>query len=166
MSTKSKKQPTNSQQFRAILDHIADGVVVQDVDAELVYLNPAATKMLGFADADEALKVGRAGILRAFDIFDDYGRPLPVEMLPGRQAIKGEAQPARVVRVQPHDAAPGCWRWAWVKASPIQSDDLKTEYVVSVFQEITQMKQTELGLKDANRRITKLLEQVLDSSKT
>ena len=65
---------------------------MQDLDAEMVYLNPAALKLLGFGSLDEALSVGRDGILRAFDtVYDDAGKPLPVEMLPGRQALRGEA---------------------------------------------------------------------------
>jgi PAS domain-containing protein len=78
MSTESKRQPSKNSQFRAILDHIVDGVVVKDLHAEVVYINPAATRMLGFSSGNEALKAGRAGILRAFEIFDDNGLPLPV----------------------------------------------------------------------------------------
>jgi PAS domain S-box-containing protein len=154
-------QPSTTEQFRAILDHIADGVVVQNQAAEIVYLNDAATRMLGFVNAEEALKVNLPGILRAFEIFDDDGQPLPVEMLPGRQALKGEPDPVRVVRVHPVGTAPGTWRWALVKATPIRDASESPEYVVNVFQEITHMKQTELGLKDANQRIINLLEQIL-----
>jgi PAS domain-containing protein len=161
------KQPSTRDQFRAILEHIVDGVVVQDMNAQIVYLNPAAAKMLRFSSPAEALEAGVDGILRAFDaLCDEHGRPLPVEMLPGRQALRGQPEPVRIVRVGLQEEGEHTWRWAWVKASPIQDEKRQLEYVVTVFQEITAMKQTELGLKDANHRITRLLEEVLEVSES
>lgn len=163
----TRKSPsTSGDKFKSILDHIVDGVVVQDAQTNIVYINPAATRLLGFESTEAALAAGRPGILQAFsEIYDDDGQVLPVEMLPGRLALHGEPEPVRVVRVQPRDTPSGEWRWAWVKASPI--DDASSgapAYVVTVFQEITEMKQKELGLKAANQRIVNLLEQVLDPS--
>ncbi len=163
----SKQERASARaQFRLILDHIVDGVVVQDERTDLVYINPAAAKLLGFESAGAALRAGVHGILKDFSaLFDDNGMPLSVEQLPGRQALRGEVEPVQIVRVQPRDAQPGAWKWAWVKASSIQEDgSAKPTYVVTIFQEITQMKQTEHGLKQANRRVVDLLEQVLDAS--
>jgi PAS domain-containing protein len=113
------RQPSTREQFRAILEHIVDGVVVQDMNAEVVYLNPAAAKMLRFSSQEEALAAGVEGILRAFDsIYDENGMPFTRDMLPGRQALKGQAEPVRIVRVGLDEDGEHQWRWAWVKASP------------------------------------------------
>src|SRR5450756_1541695 len=104
------RQPSTKEHFQAILDHIPDGVVVQDGDAQIVYLNPAATRMLGFFSSDEAIAAGLDGILQAFDVFDDDGQPLSREMLPGRQALRGEQEPKQIVRVLPRDSQAGAWR--------------------------------------------------------
>jgi PAS domain S-box-containing protein len=161
-----KHQRAARAQFKLILDHIVDGVVVQDEQTDLVYLNPAAAKLLGFNAVEEALEAGVQGILKDFSaLFDDNGLPLSVEQLPGRQALRGEVEPVQIVRVQPRDAEPGAWKWAWVKASSIcEEGSAKPTYVVTIFQEITQMKRTEQGLKKANQRVVDLLEQVLDAS--
>ena len=53
------KKPSTSEHFKAILEHIVDGVVVQDMDAEIVYINPAAAKVLGFSGQEEGLEAGR-----------------------------------------------------------------------------------------------------------
>jgi PAS domain S-box-containing protein len=160
------KKPSTRDHFRAILEHIVYGVVVQNMDAEIVYINPAAARMLGFSGQEEALEAGRDGILRAFRLYDENGQLMAVDRLPGRRALKGEPEPVRIIRVRSSTVPDSTWRWAWVKASSIQSDDQQLEFVVSIFQEITALKQAELGLKDANQRITKLLERVLDSSDT
>jgi PAS domain S-box-containing protein len=157
-------KPSTREQFRAILEHIVDGVVVQDMNAEIVYLNPAAAKMLRFDSQEQALKAGVDRILSGFELTDERGRPFPKEQLPGREALKGKPEPVRVVRVGVHEDGVKRWRWAWVKASPIFDERQGMEFVVTVFQEITAMKQAELGLKDANQRITRLLEEVLETS--
>ncbi len=153
-------------QFRAILNHIVDGVVVQDAGAELVYANPAAAKLLGFSSVDELLAAGVRGMLKDFAaLFDETGKPIGREQLPGREALRGEVEPARVVRVRPVDESEGPWKWAWVKASSIREEASGAPvYVVTVFSEITKMKKTEQGLIDANQRVVNLLEQVLDAS--
>jgi PAS domain-containing protein len=158
----SNNRPTTKKQFQAILEHVVDGVVVQDDEAQVVYINSAAARMMGWEDAAHALEAGRDGILRQVTLFDERGVPLPVELLPGRQALQGEHEPTRVIRARTADTPEESWRWAWVKASPIyDSKGERVEYVVSVFQEITAMKNVELGLLDANLRMTKLLEQAL-----
>ena len=52
-------------------------------------------------------------------------------------------------------------RWTKVKALPIKDDQGKTILSVTVMEDITDLKSTEQRLKDANSRITKLLEQAL-----
>lgn len=159
---KPLNRPTTKKQFQAILEHVVDGIVVQDHEAQVIYINSAAARMLGWEDAEHALEVGRDGILKQVTLFDELGSPLPVELLPGRQALRGEHEPTRIIRARTVDTPESAWRWAWVKASPIyDSRGEQVEYVVSVFQEITAMKNAELGLMDANLRMTRLLEQAL-----
>jgi PAS domain-containing protein len=152
--------------FKVILDHIVDGVVVQDTSAQLVYLNPAAARLLGHPSVEAALKGGIDGLLKDFAaLFDETGVRITREALPGRAALRGELEPARVVRVKLVDESAGPWKWAWVKASSVRSDETgEPIYVVTVFSEITNMKKTEQGLIDANQRVVNLLEKVLDAS--
>jgi PAS domain-containing protein len=166
MNMSKRSRLDTREQFRLVLDNIADGVVVQDAGAALVYINPAATRLLGFESVEAALTAGTGGLLKDFAaLFDDSGRPLAREQLPGRLALNGEKEPAQVVRVQTRGAGVNSWKWAWVKASPIAEDGSeKPEFVVTVFQEITKMKKAEQGLKQANQRILDVLEEVLDKS--
>jgi PAS domain S-box-containing protein len=161
---KPLKHIRTKRDLKAVLDHIVDGVVVQDMDAQIVYINEAAASLLGFPDAAAALKAGRDQILRQVQLFDEQGRALPVDMLPGREALRGAAHPTRIIRGRAAGQPEGTWRWAWVKASPVPGHTGRTEYVVTSFQEITQLKNAEIGALDANHRITKLLEQVLKVS--
>jgi PAS domain S-box-containing protein len=155
------KRPKTKKQFEAILEHVADGIVVQDRKAQIVFVNPAAARMLGFASPELAMRAGRDRILDRFDLFDERGDPLPVELLPGRQALRGKPEVASIVRARSNEGSDTGMRWGWLKASPIQDEDGNLEYVVTVFQEITALKTAELGLAEANQRIMHLLEQTL-----
>ena len=76
--------------LRAIIEGIADAVTAQAADGRLVYVNDAAVRLLGFADADEMLAAPPGMIRERFDMVDEDGVPIPLEMLPGRRALAGE----------------------------------------------------------------------------
>jgi PAS domain S-box-containing protein len=152
--------PTSREQFEAILSHIADGVAVQNPDASIVYLNPAAAHIMGFSSPEEALLIG-IDLERDMELFDEHENPLSIDLLPGRQALQGVKTPTRVVRVTFRDDPNRRPHWAWVKASPVNGTGGELDYVVNVFQEITHLKQAELGLREANQRVTNILEEVL-----
>jgi len=155
-------QPSITKKYlTAILEHIADGVIVQDPAAEIVYINPAAASLLGFATAQAALTAGRDHILGQFHLFDEHGQPLPVDKLPGREALRGHTNPTRIIRARTNSSGPATVRWAWIKATSIQDAQSQIEYVVTTFQEITHLKNAELRLADTNQRIINLLEQTL-----
>ena len=133
---------------------------MQYPDASIVYLNPAAAHIMGFSSPEEALRIG-IDLERDMELFDEDENPLSLDLLPGRQALQGVQTPTRIVRVTFRNDPARRPRWAWVKASPVYSHSGGLDYVVNVFQEITQLKQAELGLRDANQRVTNILEEVL-----
>jgi PAS domain S-box-containing protein len=147
------------QQLEIILEHVADGITMQDTNHQLVYLNPAAAKILGFSLPEAALAAGQEAIMSNFEIFDERKRPLALSYLPNRQALMGEAAPSRIIGYRSSADQP--LRWSSVRSSPIYDRNKQIEFVVTVFQDITAIKNAELRLKDANRRITKLLENIL-----
>jgi PAS domain S-box-containing protein len=54
--------------------------------------------MVGFASADELLATPAAAVLQRFAVLDEAGGPVPVEALPQRRALGGEAVAAAQVR--------------------------------------------------------------------
>lgn len=158
------KSFSTKKHLRAVLKYLADGIVVQDMNANIVYINESAAHQLGFPNTQAALAAGRPHILRQFKLYDEHGRPLPIEMLPGREALHGAPEPARIIRAKAAGASESAWRWAWVKASSIENKNHQVEYVVTVFQEITSFKNAEIGAVEANQRIMNILEDVLKHS--
>lgn len=150
----------SKEQLEKILQHVADGITVQSKAGGLVYVNQSAAKIMGFSEPSEVYSVSVTDLLSRFEIMDENLQPLDIAELPGRLALKGEEEPAKIIgfRVRPHNKV----SWSSVKASPIYDKPGEVGFVVNVFQDITDLKQTEIELREANNRITKLLETVLD----
>jgi PAS domain S-box-containing protein len=129
----------------AVLDHVTDGVTVQDRAGGIVYANRAALPAIGFESQAELLQAPISEVMRRFELFDEGGEPFPLDRLPGRRALAGEAPPPVVVRYRPMGAADE--RYARVTARPIRGLDGSVEFVVNTFHDITELKRGEQALR-------------------
>lgn len=146
-----------------VLDAVANGITIQDTSGRLVFVNQAAARMMGFASGDDAIAKGGAGILAEFEYYDEHGRPMKPDEFPGRLALQGQAEPKKIVghrRRGSHKTL----SWTAVKALPVKDEAGHVVLSVNVLEDITAQKYVESQLKEANARITKLLEQTLATS--
>jgi len=149
--------------LKQILDAVASGITVQDPDGKLVYVNPAATRFLNCDTPEEALALGSEAIVKQFHFFDENGRPLSVKDLPGRRALKGEVEAAKIIGST--SAKTRGTLWSSVKALPVKDASGQVILAVNVFEDITASKESEAKLRDANQRITDLLAKTLKVSR-
>lgn len=124
-----------------ILDHVGDGVTVQDAGGRLVYANATAARSLGFSTPADLLAAPLADLVDWFSLFDEEGRPFPWDRLPGRRALRGETEPAATLRFR--DNRHGDERWSVVRSSPITDDAGRVSLVVNVWQDATVQKRRE-----------------------
>jgi PAS domain S-box-containing protein len=130
-------------QLAIILEGIADGITVLNAVGQLIYANDAAARLIGYADTQALLEVPVEDILRRFEIFDESGRLLNEEDLPGRRALRGLPGPPQVIRFRIR--ATGEERWSLVTAQAVLNEAGTLELVVSIFREITDLKRGELS---------------------
>src|SRR5215213_6654583 len=123
------------------LDHVGDGVTVQDSSGRLIYANAAAAQNLGFASAAELLAAPIAEVVGRFALFDEEGQPFSVENLPGRRALQGEPESTVTVRFRIHET--GEERWSIVRSSPVTDAAGNVLYAVNVWQDATAQKRIE-----------------------
>jgi PAS domain S-box-containing protein len=123
------------------LDHVGDGVTVQDLSGRLVYANAAAARNLGFANAAELLATPTAEIIGRFALFDEDGQPFPLAKLPGRRALLGEPESAVTVRFRNTES--GEERWSIIRSSPVADDAGNVRFAVNVWQDATAQKRAE-----------------------
>jgi PAS domain S-box-containing protein len=125
-----------------ILQGIPDGITVQDGDGRLVYANDAAAANSGFDSAKAMLEAGGAEIVKRFRLWDEDGKPLSPQDLPGRRALQGQSG-ERVVAYRRADGQEGEQRWATVSATPVRDDDGGIRFAINVFRDITDQKRAE-----------------------
>jgi PAS domain S-box-containing protein len=130
-------------EIAAIVGNMADGVTAVTPDGRLQYANAAAAERMGFGSPEEAIAAEPAEILARFDLFDDRGQPFPLERLPGRRALAGEEAPQDVLRYRVKST--GEEHWTMVKASPLRNDEGQVTAAISVMEDITAQKRSEIA---------------------
>ncbi len=130
-----------TENLAVFLDHVGDGVTVQDPKGRLVYANAAAAQALGFASAAELLAAPVTEVLGQFALFDENGQSFPVENLPGRRALQGEPESAVTLRFRIQKT--GEERWSIVRSSPVTDTAGNVVYAVNVWQDTTAQKRVE-----------------------
>jgi serine phosphatase RsbU (regulator of sigma subunit)/PAS domain-containing protein len=133
-------------ELQTMLGGVADAVTAQDPTGRLVYANPAALAVLGYESVEAVMAAPVADLVGKFEYTDELGRPLPVERLPGRQALMGVAAPEPVV-VRHRTAPDGELRWARVQATPVLDESGAPRLAINVIEDITDLKRAELGYR-------------------
>ena len=147
------------QRLEATLQNLAEAVLVRDAAGRLVFANEAAARLLGLGSADEVLAAGPGQLMALFDVFDEGGREVKLADLPSMRAARGE--PARPLLVRNVIRATGEQRWLLHKATPVFDPDGSLSIVVSVIEDLTEVKRAELAqrlLAEAGQALSSSLE--------
>jgi PAS domain S-box-containing protein len=124
----------SSDRLSTIMRTVDEGIVMQAQSGELVYVNEAAARFVGFATTAEFMRASRPEVLAQFEILDDERNPFPPEALPGRRALRGEASEQVVCY---RTLATGEERWAVVRANPVYDEAGNVALSVSVIRDIS-----------------------------
>jgi PAS domain S-box-containing protein len=156
--TRDLTGPTLNRQLTGILEALDDGVTVQDARGTIRYANSAAARVSGFASAAEMIATPPSQIIQRYELVDESGKPFPVERLPGRRALAGEAAATAVLGVR--EKATGRETWSHIRATRVV-DDAGSPLAVNVWTDITaERRETEARryLYDATITLTSSLD--------
>ena len=134
----------SADDLEEVLRLAADPITVQDASGRLVYANEAAARQVGFRTAEEMLATPITELMARYELINEDGAPLPMDALPGRRALRGEAEPAAIIgfRLSGEPAT----RWSIVQATPVVSAG-HVRYVINAFQDVTRLKHTDDRLR-------------------
>ncbi len=131
----------SKDQLEAILKNAGDGILVQDVAGKIIYVNQTVASRLGFASTDDMLVTEPYSFLAWFDVTDEDGQPFDPSLFPGRRAVMGEDNPQVTIRYAhkyTHEV-----QWNLIKSTLVCERDRTPLFVISVMQDITQLKELE-----------------------
>lgn len=118
-------------QLEVILQAIADGVTAQDSTGRVIYANEGAARTLGYPSARAFLEAPLKEVMQRFEVFDESGKPFPLEELPGRRALQGKEGIEEILRFRV--LATGEERWSAVRAMPVFDEEGRIRLAVNIF---------------------------------
>ena len=130
-------------QLTAALSNLAEAVIVQDEDHTLLYANDAAAETLRYPSAELLLATPRARLVEEAEYFNEDGRPLEPADYPSSRVLRGEDPGPVTIRVVYRDT--GEERWRVTKARGVRDSRGRTRLVVSVVEDITERRRSELA---------------------
>jgi PAS domain S-box-containing protein len=147
------------QRLEATLTNLAEAVLVREAGGPLVFANPVAARLLGLSSADEVVSATPEQLMSLYDVFDEQGRKLSLADLPSAHAARGE--PAKPLLVRNVVRSTGEQRWLLHKATPVFDADGQLSLIVSVIEDLTEVKRAELAqrlLAEAGHALASSLE--------
>ncbi len=161
--TKRKERETELQatkdQLNTILSNISDGISVFDPDHRLIYVNTVLAHSMGYDSPEAMLKEWNEQTLSdKFELFDENGDGFPLEQLPSRLALKGQIVQPTIMRFHLKKAKQP--QWSIVQSSPVFDEQGKVKLAVTITHNITQLKQTEISLRESEDRYRTIIETV------
>ncbi|HEV2123502.1 MAG TPA: GAF domain-containing protein, partial [Chloroflexota bacterium] len=122
-------------QLNVILQGVADGITVQKANGALLFANDASARFCGYPDAEALIAAPVSEVLERFEIADEAGRPVSVDQLPGRQALRGTHAPEVVLRYRARQT--GEERWSVVRSVPILDESGQVRLAVNILHDFT-----------------------------
>lgn len=157
--TVEKEMRRQRAMLRSVLNSMGEGVAVVDETADFTLFNPAAERLLGLQSSDRNAKEWSAHF-RAFQT--DKKTPFPIEDLPLYRVVRDQvAEPAEIWVQDPHsitkspDSSEGTW--IRVTARPLESEEGFIKGGVAVFGDVTQQKNSDSALRQAQQNLQSLL---------
>jgi GAF domain-containing protein/anti-sigma regulatory factor (Ser/Thr protein kinase) len=149
------------RRFQAIVDGMVDGVTVRAADGHLVYSNDAALAVLRMGSHEQLRGMRSGETMALFDVFDEDGRPVTLDQLPGARAWALDEDPEPML-VRNVVRATGEQRWLLSKAIAIRYPDGRPQYVVNFTEDVSAVKRAELAqrmLAEAGRVLMSSLDE-------
>ncbi len=129
------------QRLEVTLTNLAEAVIVRDAGGAMVFANPAAARLLGLTSVEEITAAAPGTLMALYDVFDEDGRRLSLTDLPSMLAVRGE-RPGPLL-VNNIIRATGEQRWLLHKATPVFDPDGALSMVISVIEDLTEVKRAE-----------------------
>ena len=147
------------QRLEATLTNLGEAVLVRESGGTLVFANPAAARLLGLGSTEEVTSATPDQLMGLYDVFDEQGRELGLGDLPSARAARGEQVEPLLVRNVIRST--GEQRWLLQKATPVFDLDGELSLIVSVIEDLTDVKRAELAqrmLAEAGRALSSSLD--------
>lgn len=126
--------------LRLALDNLADSVTIHDARGKLLYVNTATSKLMGQTQ-EEIVSAPPGAWTENISMYDEHGKLIELDQLPGRRVFRGEQPEPLLVRSV--NRRTGEARWVRIKAAPLRDAEGQVAAAVNVSEDVTEVKEAE-----------------------
>lgn len=134
---------TTEAYLAAILEHVGEAIMARRMDGTLVFANQAAADLLGVASPEDLELMTSEQLMGRYEVYDEDGRPVRLEDLPGSRILRGETSELSEVVVRNIDRRTGLERWLRNKATAVPGPDGSIAMAVNLIEDVTEAKRAE-----------------------
>ncbi|MCU0626497.1 MAG: PAS domain S-box protein [Gemmatimonadaceae bacterium] len=156
LRTAERALAESATRFQLVLDHIQDGVVLQDREGRIMVWNPSAERILGLSG--DQLQ-GKSSVDPHWAAIRDDGSPYPGEVHPAMVALREGRDVSGLMGVR---RGPGDLAWLDVHAAPVIDEQGAVVASVTTFTDITQPRAAAQALSASEARFRLLAEAMHD----
>jgi PAS domain S-box-containing protein len=149
----------SDRRFDTIVGALSDAVTIRDREHRFVYANSAAVAHLGFESWEELRDTPPASIMDDYLVWNEDGRELAMDDIPSVRILRGEEAEPLLIRTV--NRASGAQRWNLLKAAPLLDEGGRIEATITIIEEVTEQKRSELGsvfLAEASAELARTLD--------
>lgn len=150
-----------ANQIETIFAEIGVAITVQDAAGRVMFANRKAAKLVDLATPTDLLEMKPRELQERYHLYDEDGKTMKWSDLPGRKALRTHTSCEAILCYR--DKKTGEESWTSLKAVPIVTKQGKVEGVINMFHDITAFKHAEQRLKQRNKQLMGMLDQVLEA---
>lgn len=135
-------QSAADRQLGVVLESLAEAVTVVDPEGRVVFANSAAVDLLHAGRAEDLYVADPRDIMARFSVYDEDGRPVGLDALPGSRLAAGEPE-VEPLLVRNVVKSTGEERWLVNRATTLTGPGGELTGVVNVIEDVTEVKRAE-----------------------
>jgi PAS domain S-box-containing protein len=142
----AERSERDRAQLEAVFQSANDGIIVMDMQGNVVLANEAEARIYGFRTLDE-LKQNLSDLVRIFEVRDLEDRLVPPEQWPAARLLRGEFLANLELRARRLDTGQ-----EWVvgfSGAPIRDAEGRQTLAVLISRDITEVKRAEQALRES-----------------
>jgi len=128
--------------FDAIVGSLSDAVTIRDREHRFLYANGAALSHLGFESWEELRETPPSAIMSDYLVQDEHGGEIAMADIPSVRILRGEEAEPLLIRTVNRQT--GLQQWNLLKAAPLRDEKGDVEATITIIEEVTEQKRTEL----------------------